>query len=62
MYNEVFSHSQLSLLRMFFIWQPVSTSNISHHQATVQKHKCIQQLNTMKQEISAFTLYTQLEI
>jgi len=38
MYNEVFSHSQLSLLLMLFIWQPVSTSNISHHQATVQQY------------------------
>jgi hypothetical protein len=38
---EVFSHTQLRVLRMFIIWQPVSTSSIVHLQAIVQGHKCV---------------------
>jgi len=37
-YNEVFSHTQVRVLR---IWQPVSTSSIGYLQAVVQGHKCI---------------------
>jgi hypothetical protein len=41
MHYEVSLHTQLNLLRMLILWQPVSTSNIGHHQAVVQEHECI---------------------
>jgi len=36
------------LLRMFIIWQPVSTSSKGHHQGTVQELECIQKLSTVR--------------
>jgi len=35
-YNAVFSNTQLTQLRMFIIWQQVSTAITGQHQATVQ--------------------------
>jgi hypothetical protein len=45
-HNNVFSHTPLTLLRMFIIWQIVSTSGTGHHGASVQEHECIQKLST----------------
>jgi hypothetical protein len=41
---------------MFITWQLVLTSVVGHRQANVQKHECVQTLNTMRWEISPFTL------
>jgi len=48
-YNDAFSHTQLTFLRVFIIWELVSTSNIGHHQASVQDiNEWIQKLSTMR--------------
>jgi hypothetical protein len=51
---DVCSHTQHTLLRSFITGQLVSTPNIGHHQAIIQEHECIQELNTTKLEISHF--------
>ena len=55
-HHYVFSHTQLTILLMCFIWQLVSASIIGHHQAVVQEHECREKLSTMRQEISTFTV------
>jgi hypothetical protein len=40
MYQGVFSHTQLTLLRMFIIWQLFCTSSVGPNQATAQEHGC----------------------
>jgi hypothetical protein len=40
MYSDVFSHTQLTLLRMFIIWQLVSISSVGPNQTTAQEHEC----------------------
>ena len=46
MYSGIFSHTQLTLLRMFIIWQLVLTSSIGRYEAIVQEHEHIQKLST----------------
>jgi len=48
MFNDVYNHTQLTLSRMFIVWQPVSTSSICHHQATVQEEEHIQKVSAMR--------------
>jgi len=43
-----FSHTQLTILRLFITWQLVSTSSTGHYQAIVQEHKSKQKLNTVR--------------
>jgi hypothetical protein len=42
MYKNFFSHPQLTPLRVFIIWQLVSTSSVDRHQAIVKEHECVQ--------------------
>jgi len=44
--NDVFSHTQITPLRMFIIWQLVSTSSVCLHQANVQEHEWVQKPST----------------
>jgi len=47
-YNDAFFLAQLPQLRMFIIWQLVSTANAAHRQAIVQEHDNIQKLSTKR--------------
>jgi len=51
-YEDIFSHTQLTLLRVIINWQLLPSSSICHHPAVVQEHECIRILNTMGWEIS----------
>ena len=48
LYDDVLSHTQLTLLLLFIIWQQVSTSSIGHCQAVVQEHERIQKRGTIR--------------
>jgi len=47
MYIDIFSHTRLTLLRVFITWQHVSTSNVRHHHVIVQEHESVQKLSTI---------------
>ena len=38
---HVFSHTQLTLLRIFSIWQLISKSRIGHQKVIIQEHEWI---------------------
>ena len=48
MYVDVFSRIQLTLLRMFLVWQLVATSSIGHYQAIVEEYSYMQKLIAMR--------------
>jgi hypothetical protein len=62
MYIDAYIHIQHTPFGLFITWQLVSTSCISHHQAIVQEHECIQKLSNIRQEISPFFITKALKI
>jgi hypothetical protein len=53
MYQRVFSHTQLTLLRMFVIWQLVCISSVGPNQATAQN---VDAPETKRHEVGDLTL------
>jgi len=47
-YADVFSRIQLTLLRMFLVWQLVATSSIGHYQAIDEEYAYMQKLIAMR--------------
>jgi hypothetical protein len=44
MYADGFSHTQLTVLRIFVIWKLIPNSSIGHQKVIVQEHEWIPKL------------------
>jgi hypothetical protein len=55
MYNDVFSHTRLTILPVFIIRQIVSTASIGHPQATVLERERMRKLSTMRNYLLVIT-------
>jgi len=62
MYIEACNHTHHTPFKLFITWQLVSTSSVGHHQVILQEHECIQNLSTIRHEISPFSITNTLNI